>query len=212
MPKEIKRKTIITGISVLPKHQEYVAQLMEEKAFMSVSDVYRRALEFLHEKTFPSYVYNKSASDILKRKKIKEVVEFENIPPEDYAKEHLNAEIITFTGDFFQGNPPWRTPGKKGFPANFTCAVLNRMGNGYWFIPLEDIKSLKETDEVAYNYHFSTLEEKSVQEAMISSGISFFNSYGKIKDEDVIRIFGQEFFNEKYNQPVNLPDPQPPTP
>ncbi len=93
--KPINRKTIVVGMALLPQHMEYIENLMNRKAFMSKSDVVRRAIEFFHDATFPDYIYNKSATDKKKRTEIEQKEKKEAMTDEDFATNVLEAPIYT---------------------------------------------------------------------------------------------------------------------
>ena len=87
MEKEkIKRNTIVVGVSIQPKHVEYIKHLMEEKAFLSASDVHRRALEYFHDAILPDYVYKLTPAGVAKKKEQEKAKMLSEATPEDFAK------------------------------------------------------------------------------------------------------------------------------
>lgn len=91
----IKRNTIVTGFSIMPRHKELITHFIEDKGtFKSASEVVQRAIEFFHDKTYPDYIYNKSATDVLKREKLSTKKSLDEMSDLDYAKDVIGALVI----------------------------------------------------------------------------------------------------------------------
>ena len=97
MTNEKRRKTIVVGVSLTQQGVDYVEHLLEDKGFVSKSEVFRRAIEFYHEKTYPDYIYNRSATDKIKRASLEKNNDIEELSDIDYARKYLPE------GLYFQG-------------------------------------------------------------------------------------------------------------
>ncbi len=168
---KVKRNTKVVGVSILPKHQEYIDHLMEQKAYMSASDVHRRAIEFLHEKTFPDYIFNKSAADNKRREELTETQKIEAMSEEEYATDMVNGIILEST----QGE----NKGKK-------FVVIHWFGNSIGAVPLVGSKDFFITKpEFAENHKAINAGNPIDQEVKVpySSGL-LKKKYGIIITDD----------------------------
>src|ERR1017187_2228027 len=83
--KPIKRTTITTAFSFLPRHSEMIKHLVEDKGtFTSGSDVVRKALEFFHDKTYPAYIFSLTPGQEVKKAQLDTVKAIESMSPEDF--------------------------------------------------------------------------------------------------------------------------------
>lgn len=92
-----RRKTTVVGVSLTDQTIEYVEHLLEDKGFVSKSEVFRRAIEFYHEKSYPNYIFNRSATDVAKRVSLEKNSDLEELSDLDYARKYLPG------GVFFEG-------------------------------------------------------------------------------------------------------------
>lgn len=126
--KDIIRKTIVKGFSLLPAHLEFINHFIEEKGtYTSESDVVRKALEFFHDKTFPDYVYKLTPAAEQKKKKLDQEKEFISQTDDEVANSINGVQIIP------------DTEGKK-------YVVIHSMGNNTKAVPLEGFKQWASTD------------------------------------------------------------------
>lgn len=84
-----RRKTQVVGVSLTQQSVDYVEHLLEDKGFVSKSEVFRRAIEFYHEKTYPNYIFNRSATDIAKRATLEKNNDLEELSDLQYARKYL---------------------------------------------------------------------------------------------------------------------------
>ena len=143
MPKIVKRNTVIMGVSVMPRHKELIDHLMVDKGtFKSASEVVQRAIEFFHDKTYPDYVYNKSATDVFKRKQLKAQIELETMPDED------------FCNKYFAGAPI--LPGSEGK----LYFLTHRWGNAVTASLLSEVRDVISKFPDLPEYHETSIKER----------------------------------------------------
>lgn len=95
-----RRKTQVVGVSLTQQSVDYVEHLLEDKGFVSKSEVFRRAIEFYHEKTYPNYIFNRSATDVAKRATLEKNNDLEELSDLQYARKYLPG------GVFYEGENP----------------------------------------------------------------------------------------------------------
>ena len=92
--KPIKRTTITTAFSILPRHTEMIKHLIEDKGtFTSGSDVVRKALEFFHDKTYPAYIFSLTPGQEIKKAQLETVKNLDSLSPEDFATQECQALV-----------------------------------------------------------------------------------------------------------------------
>ena len=144
--KKIKRKTITTAFSLMPRHAEIIEHFIDDKkTFTSASDVVRQALEFFHDKTYPVYIFhlNPAAKD---KKEIQDQREaLISMPDETFALETIKGKVVIDSA----GKP---------------FVLIHQQGNSLNLIPLEDIKEWAAQHGPELNFHLDKLISKSIDD------------------------------------------------
>jgi len=114
-------KTIKKNFSLLPKNVEMLKILLEDEGiFLSDSDIVRRAIEDFFYAKRPKYIFERSATDTIKREQLKEEKSFERMDDMEYAKS-LKGLILD---------------NRKGEPH----LIIFTLGTGLRCIPIKDLK------------------------------------------------------------------------
>ncbi len=124
-----------------------INELLPRLDCLSDSDVIRRAVSFMYEKTFPDYIYNRSAVDVEKRKKMEQTVSIDSLSDLDYAEEFIGGGLHVDLGE-----------GKEYY-------LVHTWGNFIFPIPLGDVRSYVAEDAKAIDYH----SDKIAQGVSVSS-------------------------------------------
>lgn len=172
---KIRRKTKVIGISLNDMHIGYINRLIEQKGYLSVSEAVRRSIELLYEKTFPDYIYNKSAADLLRRRSV------EN---EELLKE---MDDMKFAESFIPGG----------------LFVKDKYGNNYYLIhaianmlqpiPMGEIRDFVKNEGSAISIHKDALNDSTVISKLDDYMIQFLNNeYGIVIDKNGKQELSQE--------------------
>lgn len=81
------RKTVSRFFSITPVHDDMIDRIAEKEGHLSRSETVRHAIAELHKRVLPDYIYNRSASDLEKRKKVSESAAQEAQPDIEFANE-----------------------------------------------------------------------------------------------------------------------------
>lgn len=114
---DLVTKTVNLGLV----HIEIVNNFIEKKGMVSESDVVRQALMFMHEKTFPDYVFHVSPEKMKKFEEKEEEKRMKNISDEEYCTTVLKAPIFDS-------------------PTDGRVVVLHTIANSIKVLPVKGIK------------------------------------------------------------------------
>ena len=173
MPTPIKRKTVTTAFSIMPRHMEIIEHFIKEKqTFTSGSDVVRQALEFFHDKSFPAYIFHLTPAATEKKEKIDKKKEVEEMDDLQFATDYLKAYI-------YEG-----PDGKK-------YAIFHRLlDNNVFFQPVEGIKKWASDPHLKYDLGLSI--EKSTAVPMTTELIIKNKFYYSFEGTGVMEKFMKE--------------------
>lgn len=138
---------------------------MESKGVGSYSEVIRQAIVFLHDKTFPDYVYRETPASQLKRSKAEQAEAWERMTDEEYVKDILQAPMFSNEN----GN---------------SYAIVHTLGNSVMALKVEGIKTYMESAQNVFDLHQQILKNTTV-ESKLSGNIkgSLIASHGLIFPE-----------------------------
>lgn len=96
---QYKSKAINKSFSVTERTLEQLEKLVVKFDAMSPSEALRRAVNQAFEKEFPDYIYNKSATDLSKRKAIEKEVERETMSDREYLQKFAPGGVFVTLKD-----------------------------------------------------------------------------------------------------------------
>lgn len=91
---QAKSKAINKSYSVTERTIEQLEQLMAKFDAMSPSEALRRAVNQVFEKEFPDYIYNKSATDLAKRKALEMEKAKEDMTDHEYLEQFVPGGVF----------------------------------------------------------------------------------------------------------------------
>lgn len=153
MNKVHTRKTQIVASSLTPQCIEYIDHLLEDKGFVSKSEVMRAAITFYHDKTYPNYIYNRSATDMAKRQTLNKNNDLEDLSDLEYAQKYLPG------GLYFEG------PNTQDGEMTQVYLIFDDRGDVRpW--ALKNVKRFYESQKQFVSSHRDFIKQSSITEAL----------------------------------------------
>lgn len=140
------RKVRSRSFSTTEVTDRQINELLPRLDCLSDSDVIRRAVSFMYEKTFPDYIYNRSAVDIEKRKKIEDNINIDSLTDTEYAERFIGGGLVA----------------KNGSGEEFY--LVHGFGNTIFPIGMKSIRTIMEEDPSLVKSH----QDKVIQVSLIS--------------------------------------------
>jgi len=147
---QYKSKAINKSFSVTERTIEQLEKLITKFDAMSPSEALRRAVNQTFEKEFPDYIYNKSATDLNKRKAMEQEVERETMGDRDYLEKFAPGGMFVTLKD-----------GREVY-------LIHAFSKNLELIFVENGKATLEKDPLLATYHKNKLEKGITLESLMT--------------------------------------------
>lgn len=96
----MEKRTFSKTFSLTFQEWDQIKEIMEKHGSLSPSETIRNLVRIAHQKEFPDYIYNRSATDVAKRATLEKNNDLEELTDLQYARKYLPG------GVFYEGENP----------------------------------------------------------------------------------------------------------